>query len=62
MCISRRREFGLERFVPAGLLEGMRRRELRRLLAHALKLNAHMTGPQRQLTQLQVRYYSRHAA
>ncbi|XP_013139382.1 PREDICTED: uncharacterized protein LOC106103999 [Papilio polytes] len=51
------REFGLERFVPAGLLEGMRRRELRRLLAHALKLNAHMTGPQRQLTQLQAKLH-----
>ncbi|CAG9787962.1 unnamed protein product [Diatraea saccharalis] len=47
------REFGLERFVPSGLLETMKRKELRRLLAHFLKLNAHMTGGQRQLTQLQ---------
>jgi FERM and PDZ domain-containing protein 4 len=49
-----RREFGLERFVPSGLLESMKRKELRRLMAHFLKLNAQMTGSGRHLTQLQV--------
>ncbi|CAK1585103.1 unnamed protein product [Parnassius mnemosyne] len=51
------REFGLERFVPSGLLESMKRKELRRLIAHFLKLNAQMTGSQRQLTQLQAKLH-----
>lgn len=51
------REFGLERFVPSGLLESMKRKELRRLIAHFLKLNTQMTGSQRQLTQLQAKLH-----
>ncbi|XP_068633830.1 uncharacterized protein [Battus philenor] len=51
------REFGLERFVPSGLLDSMKRKELRRLVAHSLKLNSHMTGGQRQLTQLQAKLH-----
>lgn len=51
------REFGLERFVPSGLLESMKRKELRRLIAHFLKLNSQMTGSQRQLTQLQAKLH-----
>ncbi|CAK1541912.1 unnamed protein product [Leptosia nina] len=51
------REFGLERFVPCSLLESMKRKELRRLVAHFLKLNAQMTGSQRQLTQLQAKLH-----
>ncbi|XP_038214247.1 uncharacterized protein LOC119834042 [Zerene cesonia] len=51
------REFGLERFVPSSLLESMKRKELRRLVAHFLKLNAQMTGSQRQLTQLQAKLH-----
>ncbi|XP_050678583.1 uncharacterized protein LOC126974904 [Leptidea sinapis] len=51
------REFGLERFVPCSLLESMKRKELRRLVAHFLKLNAQMTGGQRQLTQLQAKLH-----
>ncbi|KAL0879885.1 hypothetical protein ABMA27_002411 [Loxostege sticticalis] len=51
------REFGLERFIPSGLLESMKRKELRRLLAHCLKLNSQMTGSQRQLTQLQAKLH-----
>ncbi|XP_060801455.1 uncharacterized protein LOC106134103 isoform X2 [Amyelois transitella] len=50
-------EFGLERFVPSGLLESMKRKELRRLIAHFLKLNSQMTGSQRQLTQLQAKLH-----
>lgn len=49
-----RREFGLERFVPSSLIEGMKRKELRRLMAHFLKLNSQMTGSSKMLTQLQV--------
>lgn len=49
-----RREFGLERFVPSSLLEGMKRKEVRRLMAHFLKLNSQMTGSSKMLTQLQV--------
>ncbi|XP_045532140.1 uncharacterized protein LOC123719483 [Pieris brassicae] len=51
------REFGLERFVACSLLESMKRKELRRLLAHFLKLNSQMTGGQRQLTQLQAKLH-----
>ncbi|XP_063381740.1 uncharacterized protein LOC134668152 [Cydia fagiglandana] len=51
------REFGLERFVPNGLLESMKRKEIRRLIAHFLKLNSQMTGSQRQLTQLQAKLH-----
>ncbi|XP_049872673.1 uncharacterized protein LOC126371433 [Pectinophora gossypiella] len=51
------REFGLERFVPSGLLESMKNKELRRLIAHFLKLNSQMTGSQRQLTQLQAKLH-----
>ncbi|KAI4458605.1 membrane associated guanylate kinase-related [Holotrichia oblita] len=39
------REFGLERFVPASLLEKMKRKEVRKLVAHFLKLHANMAGP-----------------
>lgn len=53
-----RREFGLERFVPASLSEGMKRKELRRLISHFLKMNAEMTGSSAKvLTQLQVCEY-----
>ncbi|KAF2359462.1 FERM N-terminal [Trinorchestia longiramus] len=34
------REFGLERFLPPSLLEGMKRKELRKLLSHLLKVQA----------------------
>ncbi|XP_028041755.1 uncharacterized protein LOC114251617 isoform X2 [Bombyx mandarina] len=51
------REFGLERFVPSSLLESMKRKELRRLIAHFLKLNSQMTGSQRHLTQLQAKLH-----
>lgn len=51
-----RREFGLERFVPSSLIESMKRKELRRLIAHFLKLNSQMTGSSsKMLTQLQVK-------
>lgn len=56
-----RREFGLERFVPSSLIDGMKRKELRRLIAHFLKLNAQMTGSSsKTLTQLQVRFNHYH--
>ncbi|XP_017844865.1 uncharacterized protein LOC108601477 [Drosophila busckii] len=52
------REFGLERFVPVSLFEGMKRKELRRLISHFLKLNAEMTGSSTKvLTQLQAKLY-----
>jgi hypothetical protein len=50
-----RREFGLERFVPTSLIDGMKRKELRRLISHFLKLNSQMTGSTKVLTQLQVK-------
>lgn len=53
-----RREFGLERFVPASLIESMKRKELRRLIAHFLKLNSQMTGTSaKMLTQLQAKIH-----
>ncbi|KAL9871565.1 uncharacterized protein ACN427_014589 isoform 1-T6 [Glossina fuscipes fuscipes] len=52
------REFGLERFVPTSLFEGMKRKELRRLISHFLKLNAEMTGSSTKvLTQLQAKLH-----
>lgn len=56
--ISFRREFGLERFVPLSLIDGMKRKELRRLMAHFLKLNSQMTGSSKMLTQLQVHNFT----
>ena len=54
--ICSRREFGLERFVPTSLIDGMKRKELRRLISHFLKLNSQMTGSSTKiLTQLQVK-------
>lgn len=50
-----RREFGLERFLPPSLMENMKRKELRRLIGHFMKLNQQMTGSSKMLTQLQVR-------
>ncbi|CAG9804042.1 unnamed protein product [Chironomus riparius] len=52
------REFGLERFVPTSLIEGMKRKELRRLISHFLKLNSTMTGSSTKiLTQLQAKIH-----
>ncbi|KAI4458585.1 membrane associated guanylate kinase-related [Holotrichia oblita] len=51
------REFGLERFVPASLLEKMKRKEVRKLVAHFLKLHANMAGPGKQLTSLQAKLH-----
>lgn len=55
MC---RREFGLEKFVPVSLMETMKRKELRKLLTHLLKLNQTMTGTNyKTLTALQAKLY-----
>lgn len=51
------REFGLERFVPASLLEKIKRKEVRKLIAHFLKLHASMAGPGKQLTALQAKLH-----
>jgi len=53
-----RREFGLEKFVPVSLMESMKRKELRKLLTHLLKLNQTMTGTKyKTLTALQAKLY-----
>jgi hypothetical protein len=54
LSLIHRKDFGLERFVPASLIDGMKRKELRRLVGHFLKLNSQMTGSSKMLTQLQV--------
>ncbi|XP_044756049.1 uncharacterized protein LOC123314773 isoform X2 [Coccinella septempunctata] len=51
------RDFGLERFVPTSLLENMKRKELRKLIAHFLKLHSSMAGPGKQLTALQAKLH-----
>ncbi|XP_025410500.1 FERM and PDZ domain-containing protein 4 isoform X3 [Sipha flava] len=52
------REFGLEKFVPISLMESMKRKELRKLLTHLLKLNQTMTGTNyKTLTALQAKLY-----
>lgn len=44
--------------MPASLLEGMKRKELRRLISHFLKLNSQMTGSSTKiLTQLQAKIH-----
>lgn len=52
-----RREFGLERFVPPSVLENVKRKEVRKLLAHFLKLHSTMAGPGKQLTALQAKLH-----
>ncbi|XP_023725676.1 uncharacterized protein LOC111867727 isoform X2 [Cryptotermes secundus] len=51
-------EFGLERFVPVSLMSTMKRKELRKLIGHFLKLN-HSLSPagQKSLTSLQAKLY-----
>ncbi|XP_063906566.1 FERM and PDZ domain-containing protein 4 isoform X2 [Zophobas morio] len=51
------REFGMERFVPASLLDTMKRKEVRKLVAHFLKLHSSMAGAGRQLTALQAKLH-----
>ena len=60
-----RKESGLERFVPSSLAETMKKKELRKLLSHFLKLNAAegVQGqdgkqPQQQMTALQVGWWT----
>lgn len=44
--------------MPASLIDGMKRKELRRLISHFLKLNASMTGSStKTLTQLQAKIH-----
>lgn len=44
--------------MPASLIDGMKRKELRRLVSHFLKLNSQMTGSSNKvLTQLQAKIH-----
>ncbi|XP_025834004.1 uncharacterized protein LOC108738555 isoform X2 [Agrilus planipennis] len=52
-----RKEFGLERFVPASLLENMKRKEVHKFLAHFLKLHSNMAGSGKPLTALQAKLH-----
>ncbi|XP_057666349.1 FERM and PDZ domain-containing protein 4 [Diorhabda carinulata] len=51
------REFGLERFIPASLLENVKRKEIRKLIGHFLKLHSSMAGLGKQLTALQAKLH-----
>ncbi|XP_063233819.1 uncharacterized protein LOC134537383 isoform X2 [Bacillus rossius redtenbacheri] len=52
------REFGLERFVPVSLMGSMKRKELRKLIGHFLKLNHNLSpSGQKSLTSLQAKLY-----
>ncbi|KAK7869046.1 hypothetical protein R5R35_002991 [Gryllus longicercus] len=52
------REFGLERFVPVSLMGTMKRKELRKLISHFLKLNHNLSpSGQKSLTSLQAKLY-----
>uniref|UniRef100_T1IM82 FERM domain-containing protein n=1 Tax=Strigamia maritima TaxID=126957 RepID=T1IM82_STRMM len=52
------REFGVERFVPLSLVETMKRKELRKLLTHFLKLNQNLSAPgQKCLSALQAKLH-----
>ena len=49
---------GLERFVPTSLTESMKKKELRKLLAHFLKLNSNLVSHgQKFLTGLQAKLH-----
>ncbi len=53
-----RKETGLERFVPSSLAESMKRKELKKLIGHFLKLNSNLTAPgQKNLTALQAKLH-----
>ena len=58
-----RKECGLEKFVPSSLAETMKRKELRKLLGHFLKLNSSLTAGngsgtgQKNLTALQAKLH-----
>ena len=58
-----RKECGLEKFVPSSLAETMKRKELRKLLGHFLKLNSNLTAGggsgsgQKNLTALQAKLH-----
>ncbi|CAG0887439.1 unnamed protein product [Darwinula stevensoni] len=52
------KEFGLEKFVPASLIETMKRKELRKLLSHFLKQVQQLSAPgQKQLSALQAKLH-----
>ncbi|XP_071050930.1 FERM and PDZ domain-containing protein 4 isoform X1 [Onthophagus taurus] len=51
------REFGLERFVPASLLEKMKRKEVKKVVGHFLKLHSNMAGSGKHLTPLQAKLH-----
>ncbi|GAB6029665.1 hypothetical protein CHUAL_005397 [Chamberlinius hualienensis] len=52
------RDCGLENFVPVSLTETMKRKELRKLLGHFLKLNQSLSAPgQKTLTALQAQLH-----
>ena len=60
-----RKECGIEKFVPSSLAETMKRKELRKLLGHFLKLNSNVTtaaggatgSGQKNLTALQAKLH-----
>ena len=57
-CAYFRKESGLESFVPNSLAESMKRKELKKLLGHFLKMNANLTAPgQKNLTALQAKLH-----
>ncbi|XP_069988816.1 serine-rich adhesin for platelets isoform X11 [Penaeus vannamei] len=52
------KDCGLERFVPSSYVDSMKRKELRKILSHFLKLNSNLTAPgQKQLTALQAKLH-----
>ena len=57
-CFLYRKESGLESFVPNSLAESMKRKELKKLLGHFLKMNTNLTAPgQKNLTALQAKLH-----
>ncbi|XP_052276810.1 uncharacterized protein LOC127876023 isoform X3 [Dreissena polymorpha] len=52
------KEFGLEKFVPQSIREAFKIKDLRKVLAQCLKMNANLTAPgQKQLTALQAKLH-----
>ena len=52
-----RRDTGLETFVPSSVLDTMKPKEIRKLLAHYIKVNQGLAPGQKQLTELQAKLH-----
>ena len=53
-CFICRKECGLDKFVPASLLDAMKAKDIRKMIGHYMKSNQNLAPSQKQITPLQV--------